>query len=96
MGAPLQVISTSSSLCTDTPVLVNTDIVPSSDVLPTLISDVRKLSNVSACLALSDNCGNGNVVEYFALQMSPIATLTRLVDALSMGIRAFILSASLM
>ena len=80
IGSPLHVISTSSSLCTVTPSLVKIDIVPSSDVCPTLINDVGNCSNVSACLALADSCGNGNAVTFFALTTSPFATCTFLLD----------------
>ena len=40
MGSPLHVMSTSSSLKTVMPALVNTDIVPLSEVLPTLINNI--------------------------------------------------------
>jgi hypothetical protein len=51
MGSPLHVMSTSSSLNTLTPSFVNTETVPSSAVLPTLIKEVGKSWNVSACIA---------------------------------------------
>ncbi len=62
MGLPLYVMSTSSSLNTVSPVLVNTDIVPSLEVVPTLINDVGKSWKVSACLALADSLWNGSWV----------------------------------
>ena len=51
MGSPLHVIRTSFSLKTAIPVLVNTDMVPLLDVLPTLIKDVRKSWKVLVCRA---------------------------------------------
>jgi hypothetical protein len=59
---------------------VKIDIVPSSAVCPTLIKEFGNCSKVSACLALSDSCGNGNVVLFFALTISPFATRTFLLD----------------
>ena len=60
IGAFLYLINTSVSLCTVTPVLVKMEMVPSSAVLPTLISEVGKLLNVSAFAARFDNCLNGS------------------------------------
>ena len=94
-GAPLHLISTSSSLCTVTPVLVNMEMVPSSEVFPTLISDVGKLVNVSAVVARFDSCGKGSRVTFFALHVSPFATPTFLYDERKMGIHASFLSSSL-
>ncbi len=51
MGLPLHVMRMSCSLCTVTPSLVKIDIMPSSAVLPTLISESGNSVNVSACLA---------------------------------------------
>ncbi len=62
MGLPLHVMSTSSSLNTVMLVLVKTDMVPSSEVLPTLINNVGKFSKVSACLARADSLWNGSRV----------------------------------
>jgi hypothetical protein len=62
MGLPLHVISSSSSLKTVTPDLVNTDMVPSLEVLPTLINDVRKSWKVSACRACAESLWNGSRV----------------------------------
>ena len=59
IGSPLQVIKTSSSLWTVMPVLVNMDTVPSSAVLPMLMSDVGKSLNVSAHLAVGKSLSNG-------------------------------------
>ncbi len=47
MGSPLHVMSTSSSLKTDTPSFVKTETVPLSAILPTLIKDKGKSWNVS-------------------------------------------------
>ena len=55
IGAPLHLMSTSVSLCTVTPVFVKIDMVPSSDVFPTLINDVGKFVNVSAVVARFDS-----------------------------------------
>ncbi len=60
MGLPMHVMSTSSSLNTVTPVLVKIDMVPSLEVLPTLISDVGKFWKVSACSARTDSLWNGS------------------------------------
>ena len=54
-GAPFHMMSTSVSLCTVTPVLVKIEMVPLSEVFLTLINDVGKLVNVSACVARVDN-----------------------------------------
>jgi hypothetical protein len=62
MGLPLHVMSTSSSLNTVMPVLVKTDMVPSLEVLPTLINNVGKSWKVSACLARADSLWNGSQV----------------------------------
>ncbi len=92
-GAPLHLMSTSVSLCTITLVFVNIEMVPSSEVFPTLISDVGKLLNVSAVIACSDNCGKGSCVTFFALHFPPFATSTFLLDERRMGIHAsFLLS----
>ena len=94
-GAPLHLMSTSVSLCTVTPVLVKIEMVPSSDVFPTLINDVGKLVNVSAVVARFDSCGKGSRVTFFALHVSPFATLTFLFDERKMGMHASFLSSSL-
>ena len=86
-------MSTSVSLCTVTPVFVKMEMVPLSEVFSTLINDVGKLVNVSACVARFDNCGKGSCVTCFALHVLPFATLTFLLDERRMGIHAsFILS----
>jgi hypothetical protein len=64
------------------------EIVPSSAVFPTLMSDVGKPLKVSALDARSDNCGNGSRVTFDALHVSPFATLTLLVDFRKIGIPA--------
>ena len=74
IGSPLQVISTSVSLCTVTPSLVKIEIVPSSAVLPTLIKDVGKSLKESACAALLDSRWIGSLVTYAALLVLPLAT----------------------
>ena len=94
-GAPLHLMSTSISLCTVTPVFVNMEMVPLSEVFPTLISDVGKLVNVSAVVARFDSCGKRSCVTFFALHVSPFATLTFLFDERKMGMRASFLSSSL-
>ncbi len=92
-GAPLHLMSTSVSLCTVTPVLVKIDMVPSSDVFPTLINDVGKLVNVSAVVARFDNFGKESCVTFFDLHFPPFATSTFLLDEHRMGIHAsFLLS----
>ena len=72
------------------------EIVPSSDVFPTLINDDGKSSNVSAVLAVSDRCSNGRLVTRFALLTPPFATPTLLLDCRRIGSRARCLSFSLM
>ena len=76
IGAPLHLMSTFVSLCTVTPVLVNMEMVPLSEVFPTFINDVEKLVNVSAFVACFDNCGKGSRMTFFALHVSPFATTT--------------------
>ena len=80
IGSPLHVMSTLCSLCTVTPSFVKIDIVPSSDILPTLISELGKLLNESALAARSDNCLNGRRLTYRAVLVPPLATPTRFVD----------------
>ncbi len=69
-------MSTSCSLCTVTPSFVNIDIVPSSDVLPTLISELGKSSNESALAARSDSCLNGRRLTCRAVVVPPLASYT--------------------
>ena len=85
IGMPLHVISTSCSLCTVTPSFVKIDIVPSSDVLPTLISELGKSLNESALAAWSDNCLNGRRLTCLAVLVPPLATPTRFVDGRKIG-----------
>ena len=87
-GDPLHLMSTSVSLCTVIPVFVNMEMVPLSEVFPTLISDVEKLVNVSAVVARFDNCGKRIRVTFFALHVFPFATPTFLFDERKMGIHA--------
>ena len=94
-GSPLHVISTSCSLWTVTPSFVKIDIVPSSDVLPTLMRELGKSSNESALAARSDNCLNGRRLTCLAVLVPPLATPTRLVDGRNIGRPTFLRSRSL-
>jgi hypothetical protein len=85
-------MSASCSLCTVTPSFVKIDIVPSSDVLPTLISDLGKSSNESALAARSDNCLNGRRLPCLAVLVPPLATPTRFVDGRKIGRPTFMRS----
>ena len=85
MGFPFIRMSTSCSLCTVTPLFVKMDIVPSSDVLPTLINECGNYVNVSAVLADVDKDLNGSCVVNFALHVSPLATFTFLLDLRKIG-----------
>ena len=58
MGLPLHVMSTSSSLNTFMPSLVETETLPLLAVLPKLIKDVGKSWNVSACINQADSLQN--------------------------------------
>ncbi len=95
IGSPLRVIIMSSSLCTVTLSLVKIEMVPSLAVFPTLIKDVGKLVNVSACSAVCDSCLNGRAVTLVALLMLPFATCTCFVEFCKMGSCANCWSASL-
>ena len=95
IGSPLHVMSTSCSLCTVTPSFVNIDIVPSSDVLPTLISELGKLSNESALAAWLDICLNGRQLTCCAVLVPPLATPTRFVDGRMVGRPTILRSCSL-
>ena len=75
-GAPLHLMSTSVSLCNVTPVLVKMEMVPSSEVFPTLIINVGKLETVSAVVARFDYCGKGSCVTFVALHVYPFTTPT--------------------
>ena len=91
--AALHLMSTYVPLCTVAPVLVKMEMVPLSEVFPTLINDVGKLVNVSVFVARFDNCGKGSRVTFFALHVSPFATPTFLFDERKMGMHAsFLLS----
>ena len=96
IGAPLHLMSTSVSLFTVTPVLVKKEMVPLAEVFLTLINDVGKSVNVSACVARFDNCGKGSHVTCSTLHVLPFATLTCLLDERKMGICASFLSYFLM
>ena len=91
-GLFLHVMSTSFLLCTVTPSLVNIDTVSLLAVFPTLIRDVGKSLNLSACLDFDDSNGKGKLVTCFPLLFSPLATMTRLVDGRNIGWRAASLS----
>jgi len=78
--SPLHVMSTSCSLCTVTPSFVKIDIVPSSDILPTLISELGKSSNESVLAARSDSCLNGRRLTCLAVVVPLLATPTCFVD----------------
>ena len=80
IGSPLCVMSTSSSLFTVTPVFVKMEIVLSSAVLPTLISELGKSLKVSARDAVCDSCQKGSCVTFSALLMLPLATPIHLFD----------------
>ncbi len=82
IGSPLHVMRMSSSLNTLTPSFMKTKIMPSSDVLPTLIRDVGKSWNVSACLDCADSFQKGSWVTYLVLLVPPFATSTCLVEGL--------------
>ena len=94
-GSPLHVISTSYSLWTVTPSFVKIDIVPSSDVLPTLISELGKSSNESALADRLDNCLNGRQLTCLAVLVPLLATLTRFVDGRKIGRPTLMRSCSL-
>jgi len=82
IGSPLHVVRMSSSLNTLTPSFVKRETVPSYVVLPTLIRDVGKSWNVSACLDRVDSFQKGSWVTYLALLVPPFATLTHPVEGL--------------
>ena len=92
--SPLHVMSTSCSLCTLTPPFVKMEIVPSLDVLPTLMKELAKLVKVSAIEACCESCLNGSLVMFCSLLILPFATPTLLSDLHSMGSLALILSLS--
>ncbi len=75
---------------------MNTKTVPSSDVLPTLIKDVGKSLNVSACLDCADSFQKGSWVTYLALLVPPFATPTCRVEGLKIGRPALCWSCRLM
>jgi len=66
-------------------VLCENDIVPSSDVLPTLMRELGKSSNESALAARSDNSLNGRQLTCLAVLVPPLATPTRLVEGHNIG-----------
>ena len=72
-----------------TPSFVNIDIVPSSNVLPTLISELGKSSNESALAARLDSCLNGRRLTCHAVLVPPLAMPTRFVDGRVIGSPTF-------
>jgi len=78
-----------------TPSFVKIDIVPLSDVLPTLISELGKSLNESALAARSDNCLNGRRLTCLAVLVPPFVTPTRFVDGRKIGRPMFMRSRSL-
>ncbi len=96
IGSPLHVIRMSSSLKMLTPSFMNTETVPSSDVLPMLIRDVGKSWNVPACLDCADSFQKGSWVMYLALLVPPFATPTCCVEGLRIGRPALCRSCLLM
>ena len=94
-GSSLHVMSTSYSLCTVISSFMNIDIVSSSDILPTLISELGKLSNESALAARSDSCLNGRQLMCRAVLVPPLATPTCFVDGRMIGRPTLLRSRSL-
>ena len=90
IGSPLHVMSTSCSLCTVTPSFVNIDIVPSSVVLPTLISELGKLLNEPVLAAWLDSCLNGRLLTCHAVLVPPLAMPTYFVDGRMIGSPTFL------
>jgi hypothetical protein len=85
IGSPLHVMRMSSSLNTLTPSFVKTETVPLFDALPTLIRDVGKSWNVSACLDCAESLRKVSWVTYLALLVLPLAAPTCHVDGLRIG-----------
>ena len=85
IGSPLHLIRTSVSLWTVTPSLLKIEMVPSSEVLPTLMREVGKSLKVSAWAAVGDRCWTGSLVTNCALLVFPLATPTRLLDRQRIG-----------
>ncbi len=96
MGLPLHVMSMSSFLNTLMSSFVKTETMPLSNVLPTLIRDVGKSWNVSACLDCADSLQKGSWVTYLAFFVPPLATPTHCVDGHRIGRPALHWSCSLM
>ncbi len=96
IGSPLHVMRMSFFLNTLTASFMKTETVPSSDVLPTLIRDVGKSWNVTACLDCADSLQKGTWVTYLALLVPPLATPTCRVDGLRIGRPALCQSCLLM
>jgi hypothetical protein len=59
------------------PSFVKTETVFLSDILPTLIKEVGKSWNVTACLNNADSLQRGFWVTYLALLVPPLATPIR-------------------
>ena len=71
---------------------MNIDIVPLSDVLPTLISELGKSLIESALAARLDSCLNGRRLTCRAVLVPPLATPTRFVDGHVIGSPTFLRS----
>ena len=76
-------------------ILGKIEVVPLSDVLPTLVKDVENSLKVSAWAAFGDSCWNGSLVTYFPLLVPPLATPTLVVDRCRIRRPALILLVSL-
>ena len=96
MGFSLHVIVVLSSLWTVTLSFVKTEIVPVSDVLPLLMSECEKSSNMSASVFYYVSWGTGSVVTLVSILTSPFAIPTLLVDQHSIGSPDFFLAFLLM
>ena len=69
-------MSASSSLCMVTPYFVKMYMLPSSDVLTTLVIEVQNSSNESASAASLESYGNGSAVTNLPFQAPSLATPT--------------------
>ena len=82
-------MSTSSSLWMETPDWVKMEMVPSSQVLPTLMRECGKFWKESVCVAVADSCGKGKLPTCEAVLMLPLVTPTYLVEGQRMGRPAY-------
>ena len=78
------------------PSLVKINMLPSSTVFLTLISDIGNFCNVSASAVCLDSCGKGSYMAILPLLVLPLATPTHFVDRRRIGSPAGFLSALLM